>query len=37
MIEPICRIAYVDDLTRCGRSAIRLNVSARCLCPSRDL
>jgi hypothetical protein len=36
MIEPICRMANVNDLTRCGRSAIRLNVSARCLCPSRD-
>jgi len=26
----------VDDLTRCGRSAERLNVSARYLCPSQD-
>src|SRR5262249_40595593 len=26
----------VDDLSRCGRSAERLNVSARYLCPSRD-
>jgi len=26
----------VDDLSRCGRGAKRLNVSARYLCPSRD-
>src|SRR5215468_2705231 len=26
----------VDDLTRCARSAKRLNVSARYLCPSQD-
>src|SRR4030095_11251876 len=31
-----CPMAYMDDLTRCGRSAMRLDVSARCLCPSRD-
>ena len=29
MIKPICHMAYADDLTRCGRSAIRLNVGAR--------